>query len=198
MTTRPSLVALAAATAVTLSACASSSSSPTPVPDQPTRVSTGLTTTGSSSLGAANGALDYYRDEGFISIEVPSASAEFLWPSLLQTYEDLEISLGKIDTDAYILGNTDFQFTRRLSGIRASRMFRCGSTMTGPLADAARISLDIETRITEVEGGSVVSTLVRGAAAPFDGGGALRPCTSTGVLEEAVHEGLLKRLVTGS
>ncbi len=191
-------VLVAAALAVGLAACSSSSRSGTedtraPRPD---RVVTSLGT----STGAAtrSGNLDFYLDERYESMEVPSASAEYLWPALLGAYEDLELGMGAVDTEAYMVGNPNLTVSRRLAGHRMSRLFRCGNSMTGPVADDSRITVNVETRIAEVEGGSVVSTLVLASAMPSDGTGTVRPCTSSGLLEEEIHEALLKRLVTGS
>ncbi len=199
MSNRNAIGAFVTAALASLStACASSSTgTPSPVSGRD-RVVTAIGTSTGSSTGSRTGSLDYYTDEGYESIELPIKAVE-VWPLLLQAYQDLELPLASMDTEARIVGNPQLVAPRRIAGHRMSRLFRCGDTMTGPVADASTITIDVETRLDDVEGdadvASIASTLVRANAMPRDGTGANRPCTSSGQLETEIHEAILKRMV---
>lgn len=86
----------------------------------------------------------------------------------------------------------------RLAGRRASHWVDCGSTLNGPVADAAQVLLSLDVVVTS-PGGSVSVLAVRVDAEARARGGleGVRECTSTGRLEALLTEQVRQRLGDG-
>lgn len=169
-----------------LAACAppgGGSRAPAPPPER--RTVTGV--------GGSQGNVDITVEQGVIVTDL-LATADAAWEALMPVYQSLEIEIGKIDPDRRAIGHPAISVSRRMAGLRLSRLFRCGDTMTGPIADESRVTVTIETRIEAMEDGSRVLSMISASAIPFDGSGANRECTTTGKLETEIHQALVARL----
>lgn len=148
-----------------------------------------------TGVGGPQGNVDISVERGVIATDL-LAPVDEAWPALVEVYQELELELAKIDPNTHTLGNPALAATRRLAGLRLSRLFRCGDTMTGPVADESRVTVSIETRLEASEGGSTAFSMIEASAVPFDGSGANRQCTTTGRLETEIHQALLKKLTS--
>jgi hypothetical protein len=148
-----------------------------------------------TGVGGPQGNVEISVEQGVIATDL-LAPVDEAWTALVEVYQELELELGKIDPNTYTLGNPALVASRRLVGLRLSRLFRCGDTMTGPVADGSRVTVNIETRLEASEGGSRALSMVEASAVPFDGSGANRQCTTTGRLETEIHQALLKKLTS--
>jgi len=147
-----------------------------------------------TGIATRQGNLEYLVGDYSQSQIVP-ATVDQAWPALMQAYQDLELGPGRIDPASHTLGHSGLVAARRLVGERLSRLFNCGSNMTGPVANQSRITLVLDTRLEALEDSAVLVTLVEGTAVPFEATEATgRRCASTGLLEQRIHERLLERL----
>jgi len=119
-----------------------------------------------------------------------SASAGDVFSVLPSVYRDLGIPLGTVDTNRFILGNTEHRASRRIAGVRMSRFFRCGRSggFGAELADAGPVRISIISRV-DADGadGARIRTDTSAEARSTDGTSTARSaCASTGLLEALV------------
>jgi hypothetical protein len=141
------------------------------------------------------GNLRYTLDERGTT-HVLEATPESAWPHLLAAYEALEIAPDVVDESSFRVAVSDLTVVRRLAGDRLSRIVSCGMTMTGALADDARVTFQLRSQLYEAPGGqSTLQTRVEALAVPNDAaGGGARPCTSRHRLELRIAENVAEGL----
>jgi hypothetical protein len=119
-----------------------------------------------------------------------SASPADVFSVLPSVYRDLGIPLGTVDTNRFILGNTDHRASRRIAGVRMSRFFRCGRSagFGAELADAGPVRISIISRVDgDGADGARIRTEASAEARSTDGTSTARSaCASTGLLEALV------------
>jgi hypothetical protein len=136
---------------------------------------------------------EYYR-EGTIANIQPGvdrvsvdidASPDAAWDALIQVYENIGIEIGGADIRTRSLNNPEMSVRRRLGGERLSTYLSCGSSLTGALADHARIQMSILSQVTAGPNGkSVVHTTIQAVGDNPEGVSNTRvPCSSTHQLE---------------
>ena len=128
------------------------------------------------------------------TVAVPPTAA---MRALITTMEQLGIEATLVQPARGEVGNPRFIAQRRLAGASMSTFVSCGQTMTGQRADTDRIVFNILSTVSALpSGGSAVVTRVDANAQDLQSGNstAMQTCTSTGVLEQRINEGMRARV----
>lgn len=116
-----------------------------------------------------------------------------LWSKVPAAYDALGVPITEINGDARALGAVEARVRGRIGGEPVSRYVRCGSTMTGEVADQYEVYLTAITQVESVDadaGSSVVSSHVEAVAQGASSGNTVR-CATRGRLETDIHEQLM-------
>lgn len=143
-------------------------------------------------------------DEGFIrTIETSGARTDTVavaptvaMRALIATIEELGIEVTLVNPTKGEVGNPRFVALRRLAGEPLSRYVSCGQTVTGLRADNDRLTFNILAVVEPLaSGGSSVVTRMEATAQDMQSGNSAQTmqCTSTGVLETRIVEGMRRR-----
>ncbi|HET8654198.1 MAG TPA: hypothetical protein VFL93_01600 [Longimicrobiaceae bacterium] len=120
-----------------------------------------------------------------------SAAPDTAWAALGAVYRSLEIPVTMVDQAHHQLGNRDLELTRgRIAGQAMSAYFDCGGSMTGPIANSARLRIDVVSRVEPApSGGTVLSTRATATALSTNGTSTgAGACSSTGRLESLIAQ----------
>jgi hypothetical protein len=132
----------------------------------------------------------------------PAEHVEFpmqaVWDALPGVYTGLGVPQVGADPATRTVGNGSFVVSRTLGGEPLSRYLACGTTAVGrPLADEARVQMDMRTTVTAEGDGSSVRTTLRATARANNGTSSdAVPCTSTGRLEARITTLVRRKLVS--
>lgn len=148
-----------------------------------------------------------------IRIPIYGRTAAVLVDSLASTYDvqgsraatytaatqallQLGATLDHRDSVNAIVGMSNGQLRRRLGTIRLSRIVNCGSGLMGSYADIWRVYLSVYAFVDVIDSTSSRLRVAVVAGARDVAGTSTRPvhCGSTGILEEMVHERVLRLL----
>lgn len=124
------------------------------------------------------------------------ASTDAVWGALTDTYNGLGIELTVVDKGTGTIGNRSFVRSRTLAGKRMAEYFECGQSMTGSRADEGRLTISAVSNVSALTGGeSRLSTTVTAVVTTMEGASAQNiPCSSTGMLEEAIRNTVVRRI----
>ncbi|MGI9628811.1 MAG: hypothetical protein ACR2QM_18395 [Longimicrobiales bacterium] len=147
--------------------------------------------------GAGN--LRYTVEAGRTSHELDGTAGE-AWPHLLTAYRAVGLEPDLVDQAGLTLGVGGVTVSRRLGDVRLSRLLSCGQTMTGPMADDARVTLHVESRLEPAGPNTVILRTRLGASAvPNEAAaGGSRDCASLHVIESRIAEAVQEALASGS
>lgn len=146
-------------------------------------------------ISMGNIEVERYVDRRGTTHRIPMAVAE-VWPSLVASYQAMEIPLGTLNRPAGVLGNTKLVVTRRLAGQRLSQLLNCGATVVGaPVADSHRIEVSVLSELTAVSA-TESSLQTRLTAQALSGGTSTAPiqCVSSGAFEELLLKHVMLHL----
>lgn len=146
-------------------------------------------------ISMGNIEVERYVDRRGTTHRIPMAVAE-VWPSLVASYQAMEIPLGTVNRPAGVLGNTKLVVTRRLAGQRLSQLLNCGATVVGaPVADSHRIEVSVLSELTAVSA-TESSLQTRLTAQALSGGTSTAPiqCVSSGAFEELLLKHVMLHL----
>lgn len=143
------------------------------------------------SLDGSGISLERPAEFASISEDTVTAAADSLWVELPKVYDKLGIDDVGQDPSKWLFGNNGFTVRRHLGGERLSHFLRCGSTMTGDVADQYDIHMSVLTQIQPVSSdASVVRSRVQATAIPRSHSGNAVECSTTGKLEERIAKAL--------
>ncbi len=128
--------------------------------------------------------------DGTTSITLP-VPADRAIRAVMAGYQKLGIEVTLVDPPARRVGNPQFTATRTFAGQALSRFVSCGETMTRPRANTDRIHISLVSTVRPAADlTSVVTTRLEAVAVDHQSGndGATVPCSTTGVLEQRLHE----------
>ncbi|MGQ0701619.1 MAG: hypothetical protein ACT4PM_00630 [Gemmatimonadales bacterium] len=164
-------------------ACASSSGSPTPVP-----VTQRVLATDEQGAHMTN-VLPNTR----IPVAAPPAK---VLSAVATVYPELGLPQRLVDSAGGRVGHPSLTLIHQLGKAPLSRFINCGSTITGPRADADRVTPSVITTVhPDGKGGSELETALRGESRSVEGTSTDRAtCTSTGVLEAEIARAVAERL----
>jgi hypothetical protein len=123
---------------------------------------------------------------------IPAAHAK-VFAALPTVYDALGIPVNTVVSDAGTFGARDARMPRQLGKASLSRYVDCGSNGTGGQnADSYAVTMTVLSRVVATPGGSsTVTTQLQASARPITVSGNTLQCSSTGRLEEAIHQRLL-------
>jgi hypothetical protein len=121
-------------------------------------------------------------------------SVDDAWTALPQVLDSLGVRVTLIDPVQHLVGVEQMKIRVNLGKAPLSRYLDCGQTQIGPNADSYEILLTVKSRITSVATGSQVSTLVDAVARPIAFRQNYSSCSTTGLLETRIADGVKKRL----
>jgi len=124
------------------------------------------------------------------------APMDKVWHALVASYADLGIDPAISDPATGRYGNAAFVVPRRVMGRPIAQFFDCGSTLTGPMVDAGRVTAVVITTLSPLPDGTTsASTRVTGILRRNAGSsGDPIVCSSTGAIEEHLRTATEKRL----
>lgn len=129
-----------------------------------------------------------------------SGSAEDLFSLLPEIYNDLEIPISSVNTEAHALGALEVRARGDFAGERISRWLDCGTSITGNIAEQREIYITALTQVEDLEeapGVSGISVHVKGYAVQSGRAGNRTGCRTNGRLERDVIAAL-RELAGGS
>lgn len=145
-------------------------------------------------IGSLDGSsINLERPPEFVSVseDTVPAPADSLWVDLPKIYHDLGVEDVGQDPSQWTFGNAGFTIRRRLGGKRLSHYLRCGSTMTGSVADQYDVHMSILTQLQPLPSGStLVRSSLQATAIPRSHSGNTVECSTTGKLEESIAKSL--------
>jgi hypothetical protein len=152
----------------------------------------------------ASQTLGVFSPSGTITMNVPGNdqshsqsipfSVDRVWSALPVIYDSLGISVQRLDPTRHTIGNDGFAVRRRLKSTPLSRFLDCGSSQLGPNADDYDVRLAVVTEVHSVEGGTAVTTSVVASAKPANYAQDPSACSSRGLLEQRIIDGVRARL----
>lgn len=116
---------------------------------------------------------------------------ERAWSALPQVYDELGLTHGgRFAPDSFTYGVRDERI-ERIAGKHMSEYLDCGYSIGGPRADLYDVRITAFTRLTEMDGGTHVETLVQASARPRGVSGNPIACASRATLEPLIAGRLL-------
>ena len=138
----------------------------------------------------------FTQDFEFICMEVPVA-AELAWGVLPGIYQQIGIPVVTTNPSKRMVANPGFE-VQRVAGSRMNRWLDCGTSRTGPMANAYQVTLRVRTELKEVdEGTTEVKSLVRGTALNRSTASYPVPCASRETLEVVIADKIAEALGAG-
>lgn len=124
-----------------------------------------------------------------------NAIIEEVWSRLPESYVELDIPIGGVNPDAWLLGNPGFRAHGRVGGTPLTDYLECGRTLTGDVADQYELRLAVMTQLHRIDGRTLVVSAVAATARPQSTSGNLQQCASTGRLEHRITNRIRENLV---
>lgn len=145
----------------------------------------------------AGGTADVYVRSSVHAEEVTiSAPADSVFPALIQAFQDAGLVVSGVERASRVVGAQGMEISRRLGDLPLSTLVECGSSLSGPVVNTARVRLDVISRLVPARADqTTVRTTVTATARPTQGTSAsVLGCTSTGRLEAQINQLLQQRL----
>lgn len=133
-----------------------------------------------------------------VNVDTVAVAPDRLWPELPAAYDALGIPITTVNAEARLIGAVEGRVRGRIGDDPVSRFVRCGSTMTGEVADQYEVYLTSVTQVEPVSadsGSSIVSSHVKAIAQGASGNTV--ECATRGRLESDIREQLLLELGRG-
>ncbi|HXY30248.1 MAG TPA: hypothetical protein VEI06_06025 [Gemmatimonadaceae bacterium] len=138
--------------------------------------------------------VDWAAEHNIVANTIP-APADKVWKYLPETYTELGIDPGTVDSEHFVYGNTSARVRRQIGGVRISKYLECGSQAGTPTADVYDIYISVLTKVEPGDAGtSTVKTQVEGQALPEGVSGHNVRCATTGALEARIAKMLNDRM----
>lgn len=122
-----------------------------------------------------------------------------LFRHLAATYDEMGIPLNQVNAEARLLGAVEARMRGDLGGRPLSRYFRCGTSITGSIADQYEVYVTVVTQLESVEeGGTGVFTHARAFAVQGGRSGNEVRCATRARLEREIVEHFERKLASQS
>jgi len=114
-------------------------------------------------------------------------SADAVFAVLPAVLDSLGISVGTLDSDQRVIGNTGLKLIGRLGKVALSKYIDCGQTQGFPSADTYEVHLSVLTQVHR-QGATeaTLATVVEAAARPMSHKGDYSRCSTKGELESRI------------
>lgn len=140
-----------------------------------------------------------FRADAPVSRHVLPYPPGAVWQALPLAYRDLQFPAGPASHGLMEFTTPQLRVQGQLYGRRNSEFIDCGVVDQGrALEDQGEVMLAMITRLQSAEGGTAVMTQIDAYARRRDVASDPIPCTSRGVLEEAIVTALARRLRPGT
>lgn len=145
-------------------------------------------------VGQSGGSIRMSAGEGAATTTI-AFTPDRVWGVLPAVFDSLGIPIGTVDPVRRLIGNTGFKAHQRLGKTSLGKYIDCGKTQGFPSADSYDVYLTITTQVRPAEQGTaMLSTLVEAAARPMAFSGEYIKCSSFGVVESLILDGVRARL----
>jgi hypothetical protein len=160
--------------------------------------STGSTTTGSPAAPQTV-RVGQMGSGGSTTMNVSTAAhvttvafpVEDVWRFLPTVWDSLGIPKALIDPKSHTLSNQGMKIRQRLGKVPLSRYIDCGTTQIGPNADSYEVYLTVTSQVVSASASeATISTVVDAAARPLNFSQEYSRCTTRGLLESRVVDGI--------
>lgn len=135
-----------------------------------------------------------------VTVDTLDFAPEGVWAALPAVYDSLGVPINLVNSEARALGAVQSRLRGRLGSEGISRYVRCGTTITGDVADQYDIYLTTVSQVSPVSGDSeaaVLSTHVRALAQRGGIGDQGVECATRGRLERVIRNSLLLAVAKG-
>lgn len=128
------------------------------------------------------------NDIEFVETTLP-VEVDLVWRVLPGVYQELGIPVATSNYETRQVGNLGFE-VQRVNGKRMNTYLDCGTSRTGPMANAYQVTLTVLTKLESVEGDGAtkMTSAVDGTAVNRSTAGYPVPCTSRETLEELISD----------
>lgn len=175
-----------------LAACASSGG------DMPSGGTTEVNTQLQTDYGDRSITLRTTEDIYVSNDTLPEASGN-LYRQLAATYDEMGIPITKVNPEANLIGAVETRLRGDLGGRPLSRYLRCGSSITGSIAEQYQVYLTVVTQVEPLETGEAgVFTHLTAIAQQGGRSGNNIRCATRGVLEREIFEHLRRKVESES
>jgi len=118
-----------------------------------------------------------------------------VWRALPSVFDSLGIPTNELDPVHHIMGNSGFKVHKRLGKVALSKYIDCGSTQGFPSADEYDVSLSVLSQVeTDKSGQTSIATKVAATGRPMAFAAEYTQCTTKGLLESTIADGLTRQL----
>jgi hypothetical protein len=118
--------------------------------------------------------------------------------AFVTAFRELGIPTDVVNPTTRQVANPQFRVGRELGGVRLGRLLRCGETMTGPRAESDRVIMAVVSDVRPLgKDASAVETRVIAVATDTGGTRRRAACSSTGELEQRLHDVVKKAAAAG-
>ncbi len=121
----------------------------------------------------------------------PAAEVYAVLPAV---YDSLSVPRTMMDPKGFIVSSQGFRIRQRMGRTALSRYIECGATQIGPNADSYEVYMTVSSRVVASGSTSALQTTVEAAARPLSFAQEYSRCSSKGVLEQRIAEGVRSRL----
>ncbi len=123
-----------------------------------------------------------------------AGSVDAVWAALPPVLDSLGVKVTVIDPALHTIGTEQAKIRVKLGPTPLSRYLDCGQTQIGPNADSYEVLFTVKSMVTATTNGSQLSTVVDAAARPISFRQNYSSCSTTGLLESRIADGVKKRL----
>lgn len=171
-----------------LGACASSGG------DMPRGGTTDVNTQLQTDYGSRSVSLRTSEDI-YVSNDTLQKASGNLYRQLAATYDEMGIPITKVNPEARLIGAVETRLRGDLGGRPISKYLRCGTSITGSIADQYEVYLTIATQLESLETGEEgVYTHLSAIAQQGGRAGNNIRCATRGVLETEIFEHLQRKV----
>lgn len=139
------------------------------------------------------------HEDVFVHEDTLRQGAGDLLRQLAATYDEMGIPINTVNPEARLIGAVEARLRSDLGGEPLSKYLRCGSTITGSIADQYEVYLTVITQLEPMDvGGAAVLTHLRGWAVQGGRSGNNIRCATRGRLEREIFEHLQRKVQSAS
>ena len=117
-----------------------------------------------------------------------------VWRAVTVVYDSLGIPRTTYVSSTHLLGVRSWRLVRQLGGVPLSRYLDCGNAQSAPSADTYEVHLTVYSQLQSGNDGTMVATSVAATARPLALAGDGVKCSSKGILESRIMEGVRAQL----